>query len=238
MAGWVYIATNEAMPDIVKVGYTDRHPNQRASEFNQTGVPYNYVVAYAAKVAEPRKLEKQAHDALHECKERKEWFRCSVVKAQAIIRKKAGPIYLEIIDGQEIEPPQIEPPSSQGPAPVRLGCGRPPQEEPPNDLSPDILEQVMENLHPIDNPSIRRPPTQPPPPVDTTTPPTGWKLWEPVILPVVGGIVTYAILLLVLGDFFGDVWGLENIYILSLVPSVVYAWVMYSLIVRVAKSNL
>jgi len=45
MAGYIYIMTNEHMPGLVKLGYTDRSPSERATELsNFTGVPGKWVV--------------------------------------------------------------------------------------------------------------------------------------------------------------------------------------------------
>lgn len=53
MKGWVYIITNEAMPNLLKVGFSTKDPELRANELHTTGVPYRYVVEYEALVNEP-----------------------------------------------------------------------------------------------------------------------------------------------------------------------------------------
>ena len=91
------------MPGLVKVGFTDRHPSDRANDFNQqyyrTAIPFPFVVAYAARVEHPRWLERETHKALDSYritkrarnrKDEKEWFRCSVDEATAAIRQTAG----------------------------------------------------------------------------------------------------------------------------------------------------
>ena len=101
MAGWVYVITNQAMPGLVKVGFTERHPDDRASDFNQrhhrTAIPFPFVVAYAAKVEDPRELEREIHQVLDHCritkrtknkKDEKEWFRCGSGHAVATIRRR------------------------------------------------------------------------------------------------------------------------------------------------------
>ena len=58
MTGWCYVLTNQAFPHLVKIGSTDRDVNTRASELsNNTGVPHQYVVAYAVKVENGEQLE-------------------------------------------------------------------------------------------------------------------------------------------------------------------------------------
>jgi hypothetical protein len=50
MKGWVYIITNKAMPNILKIGYSTKDPEIRANDLHTTGVPYRYVVEYDALV--------------------------------------------------------------------------------------------------------------------------------------------------------------------------------------------
>ncbi|KFC76184.1 GIY-YIG nuclease family protein [Massilia sp. LC238] len=44
MKGWVYVITNKAIPDLVKVGYSRKDPELRAAELNNTGAPHPYMV--------------------------------------------------------------------------------------------------------------------------------------------------------------------------------------------------
>ncbi len=88
--GWVYIFTNKAMPNLLKVGFTRRDPEQRANELHTTGIPYRFVVEYDALVNEPRDVEKKAHAILKHCHENKEWFKCNIVTAIAAIREAAN----------------------------------------------------------------------------------------------------------------------------------------------------
>ena len=100
MPGWVYVITNQAMPGLVKVGFAERHPDNRADDFNRqhyrAAIPFQFVVAYAAQVKDPRRLERATHEALvkyrvrkqtRNRKDQKEWFRCSVGEAAAAIRR-------------------------------------------------------------------------------------------------------------------------------------------------------
>jgi hypothetical protein len=88
--GWVYIITNEAMPGLVKVGYSTKDPSLRAGELNHTGSPTPYQVVYDALVPAPREVEQRAHAALKEYRAGKEWFRCSASKATEAIRSVVG----------------------------------------------------------------------------------------------------------------------------------------------------
>jgi TPR repeat protein len=90
MKGWVYVITNQSMPNLVKVGYSMKDPEIRARELYSTGVPLHYTVEYDALVNEPYEVEQKVHKLLKGCIENKEWFRCDVVKAVAAIRQVAG----------------------------------------------------------------------------------------------------------------------------------------------------
>jgi hypothetical protein len=88
--GWVYVITNEAMPGLVKIGYSTKDPALRAAELSHTGSPHPYSVAYDVLVNEPRTIETIAHAALAEKREGKEWFRCSIEIAVKTIRQVVG----------------------------------------------------------------------------------------------------------------------------------------------------
>ena len=78
------------MPGLVKVGHSTKDPELRAQELNNTGAPHPYVVEYEMLIEEPFRVEKQAHRALQDFRERKEWFRCSCEEAIVAIQRVAG----------------------------------------------------------------------------------------------------------------------------------------------------
>jgi hypothetical protein len=88
--GWVYVITNTAMPDLVKVGYSLKDPALRARKLNHTGSPHPYSVEYDVLVRDPRLVEQQVHASLTAKLEGKEWFRCSVADAIQAIRLVTG----------------------------------------------------------------------------------------------------------------------------------------------------
>lgn len=90
MHGWVYVISNKSMPGLVKVGYSMKTPDLRASELNHTGSPHPYVVDYSLLVDEPRNVEQTVHRHLADQLEGKEWFRCSVETAVAAIKNIVG----------------------------------------------------------------------------------------------------------------------------------------------------
>ncbi len=90
MKGWVYVITNKAMSNLVKVGFTLKDPDLRANELNHTGTPHPYVVEYEVLVDNPRDIEQATHKYLHSKKEGKEWFRCAPEEAIAWIKSAVG----------------------------------------------------------------------------------------------------------------------------------------------------
>ena len=64
MKGWVYIAVNESLPGQVKIGFSDRHPEQRMQELYNTSIPTPFRCAYAGLVDYPNKIEQEIHRRL------------------------------------------------------------------------------------------------------------------------------------------------------------------------------
>jgi hypothetical protein len=88
--GWVYVISIKAMPNLVKIGFSDRDPVNRAAELKVgTGVPFSYEVVYDALVDSPRSIEQLVHKALEEEREDKEWFRCDWAHAVSLVRQAA-----------------------------------------------------------------------------------------------------------------------------------------------------
>ena len=58
----MYILTNPAIPDLVKIGYTSNDPYTRANQVSRgTGVPVEYEVAWAYKCYKGERIEKEVH---------------------------------------------------------------------------------------------------------------------------------------------------------------------------------
>lgn len=97
MKGWVYVMSNPAIPNVIKIGFTTKDPNERAKELG-TGAPQAYEVEYEVLVRDPKKIEKSAHKKLASKNAGKEWFSCDVDTALSTIKDacKLEDIYLEI----------------------------------------------------------------------------------------------------------------------------------------------
>lgn len=90
-AGYVYVLSNEAMPGIVKIGMTQRHPDTRLREINAaTGVlPFRIEAVIESRNA--RWTEKAVHEKLvgRRVNERREFFKVDVGEATRIISSVA-----------------------------------------------------------------------------------------------------------------------------------------------------
>ena len=60
----MYIASNEAIPGLVKIGFTSRHPEDRAAELSGTSVPTPFRLERYSRVMRPRQVENHVHDHL------------------------------------------------------------------------------------------------------------------------------------------------------------------------------
>ena len=100
--GWVYIIVNQAIKDLIKIGYSSKDPTLRASDFAQTGVPHKYRVVYDALVDDPYKVEQLVHSNLKRFNEDKEWFNCSVQQGIESIRKNSIKILNFFNNRQEV----------------------------------------------------------------------------------------------------------------------------------------
>lgn len=62
--GFVYVLTNPAFPDLVKVGETGLLAEDRAKDLYETGVPEPYQVAFMAMTSHRKRVEAKAHERL------------------------------------------------------------------------------------------------------------------------------------------------------------------------------
>ena len=88
MTDVVYVLTNPAMPNLVKIGFTQRAIEQRMKELDQSGVPLPFECFYAAEVTNCREVERALHEAFddHRLRRSREFFRLSPEKPRAIMR--------------------------------------------------------------------------------------------------------------------------------------------------------
>jgi hypothetical protein len=90
MSGFVYILSNPAMPNLLKIGKSDRDPTGfRAAELYTTGVPQPFKVEYFAYVEEHHNLERKVHSTLSTRRpnSNREFFTVSIEEAVLLIRE-------------------------------------------------------------------------------------------------------------------------------------------------------
>lgn len=89
--GYIYVLSNDSIPDMVKIGFTLRSPFQRSKELSTTGLPTPFKVEYFARVAHPNRLEALTHQALSPMRvsNNREFFKISIEDAIASIEARA-----------------------------------------------------------------------------------------------------------------------------------------------------
>ena len=93
----VYILINEAMPGIIKIGWTDKSIEERMKELDRTATPLPFTCYYAKRVDDPTFVEQKLHQAFDEfrIRDNREFFRMSPDQAKAA---------LEIASGEDVTP--------------------------------------------------------------------------------------------------------------------------------------
>lgn len=80
--GFIYILSNESMPNVYKIGMTTNTVRQRIQELNTTGIPKSFKPEKIFEIPENflRSVERQAHRKLKQKKfhHGKEFFKCSL----------------------------------------------------------------------------------------------------------------------------------------------------------------
>lgn len=91
--GFLYILSNPAFPELVKIGFSRKVPTERAEELFTTGVPSPFVVEYYCLVDSDPDLELRVHRALGQQRhhEGREYFRLTVQAAIATIQSMCTP---------------------------------------------------------------------------------------------------------------------------------------------------
>lgn len=87
--GIVYILSNEAMPDLIKIGLTTRNELQsRINELYTTSVPVPFTCEYASRVDDCAKVEQALHQAFStdRINLNREFFRMSVERVIPILK--------------------------------------------------------------------------------------------------------------------------------------------------------
>lgn len=91
--GFVYILINESLQGLIKIGFTDRRPDDRALELHTTGVPTPFKIAFCFQHRNARSAEQTIHKELasHRVSSDREFFRCEVTNAVTHIFDRFSP---------------------------------------------------------------------------------------------------------------------------------------------------
>jgi acetyl-CoA carboxylase biotin carboxyl carrier protein len=81
--GYIYILLNPSLKGQVKIGRTADSPEGRAAELSSTGLPHDFVVAYAEKVSDCETVERLLHErfSVHRVSPKREFFRITAHEA-------------------------------------------------------------------------------------------------------------------------------------------------------------
>ena len=92
--GFVYCLSNEAMPGLYKIGYTE-YLEKRTMELQKSGVPYPFEIEFAKEVVNPFEKEQKIHEIL--VKERvsknREFFKTEITKIKKLFELLDGTWY-------------------------------------------------------------------------------------------------------------------------------------------------
>ncbi len=98
--GRVYILTNQAMPGLVKIGFTKNSVEERVRELFTTGVPSEFKIEFQIECRDPEGVEQAVHEYLTEHRHQsiREFFRTNPKDAAKIISEIANKISEEIFE--------------------------------------------------------------------------------------------------------------------------------------------
>jgi len=80
---FLYIASNQSLEGIVKIGFTRRNPSERMLELDTTGVPTPFDISFVACLEDAKNLESLVHQYLADCRIRneREFFKINLREA-------------------------------------------------------------------------------------------------------------------------------------------------------------
>jgi hypothetical protein len=95
MEGYVYCISNQSMPGILKIGITERTPEERLVEANASDTwrpPTPYLLEFSKKVTNPRQRETTIHTFLNDQRihPRREFFRTELDKVRLLFNLMDG----------------------------------------------------------------------------------------------------------------------------------------------------
>lgn len=93
--GYVYLLTNQAMPGLVKIGFTNGTVEERMDRLFTTGVPRKFDCFFAVKVEDARGVEAKIHHALHVFREPdREFFKIAPERVRSLMQLPDHEVYV------------------------------------------------------------------------------------------------------------------------------------------------
>lgn len=86
--GFVYVLSNRCMPDVYKVGFTERSPHARMEELSRsTSAPCEFSLVCYAEYENAREVEQEIHDLLADVRvsPNREFFKCDLMRITALV---------------------------------------------------------------------------------------------------------------------------------------------------------
>lgn len=96
MKGWIYILSNQSVPDWLAIGCADTDPATLVHQYGNSGIklPYPFELQYALCTPYAQTSLKKIHEALAEhCinpEHNQDWFECDLRQALRLVRQIAG----------------------------------------------------------------------------------------------------------------------------------------------------
>ena len=83
----VYILTNESMPEIIKIGFTN-NLSRRLKELDNTSTPLPFECFYAVEVSDAKAIENLLHETFNDkiVRQRREFFYCTPEQAKSALK--------------------------------------------------------------------------------------------------------------------------------------------------------
>jgi hypothetical protein len=100
--GYIYVISNSSMPGMLKIGCTDRSPEERIAELSSaTGVPTPFILEMSIYVRDHSQAEKEIHRELvqHRVSNSREFFRLTLAEAIAFLRSRQIKSIIEDLKG-------------------------------------------------------------------------------------------------------------------------------------------
>lgn len=96
MKGWIYILTNQSVPNWLAIACADTDPAALVHQYGQAGIklPYPFELQYALRTPYAQTMLQKIHEQLTEERvnpeHNQDWFECDLLRAIRLVRQIAG----------------------------------------------------------------------------------------------------------------------------------------------------